>query len=201
MMKTKFYSRLLCGLLLTISCAVMAQESPWLVRGRLIDLQTQQKNDGGAVPEDSLKLSNQILPEVDGTYFFTKNIAAELVLVFPQSHDVTMNGSSIGTVRELPPTLTLQYHFMPDTQYKPYVGAGITYLRTFNVDVQGYSVTQNNFGPVLQAGIDYKLTKNWYLNADIKKAFVNVSVFDGDTRLTTMHVDPLLFGLGVGYRF
>jgi outer membrane protein len=35
--------------------------------------------------------------------------------------------TKLGSVDLLPPTLTLQWHFMPDQSFDPYVGAGVNY--------------------------------------------------------------------------
>ena len=105
-----------------------ADEGPWLVRARAVRLQMENKSD--AIPSlgvqsDAIEVSDKTIPEVDITYFFTKNIAAELILTVPQKHDVTLSGAKIGTFKHLPPTLTAQYHFLPDGTIRPYVGAGI----------------------------------------------------------------------------
>ena len=61
-----------------------------------------------------MHVSSKTIPEIDISYFFTPNIAAELILTYPQKHDVTLDGNNIGTFKHLPPTLSLQYHFMPE---------------------------------------------------------------------------------------
>lgn len=210
-MKEKLIVSALMTVLLGASGLAMAQqkseEGNWLVRGRIVSLTTQQKNDawGAGGNQDTLKVSNNVLPEFDISYFFTKNIAAELILALPQKHEVKMNGSSLGHFQQLPPTLTLQYHFDVTPQIKPYVGAGISYLRTWgsDLDKNGLSVRANNVGAALQLGVDYKLDKNWSINADVKKIFIDVDVngADGRTRVTTIHLNPLVAGVGVGYRF
>ncbi|MDE2353722.1 MAG: hypothetical protein KGL17_01750, partial [Betaproteobacteria bacterium] len=48
--------------------------SPWLVRVRLLDVATDRSNSaGGGVASDTLKVSDKVQPEVDVSYFFTKN--------------------------------------------------------------------------------------------------------------------------------
>jgi outer membrane protein len=212
-MKKKLIVSALMTALLGTSALAMAQqkseEGNWLVRGRIVSLTTQQKNDdwGTGGNQDTLKVSNNVLPEFDISYFFTKNIAAELILALPQKHEVKMNGSSLGHFQQLPPTLTLQYHFDVTPQIKPYVGAGVTYLRTWgsDLDKNNLGVRANNFGTALQVGVDYKINKNWYLNADVKKIFIDVDVNDitapTSPRLTSIHLNPLVAGVGVGYRF
>jgi len=57
-------------------------------------------------------------------------------------------------------------------------------------------------GPAAQAGFDYKLQKHWYLNADVKWFKLGSDVdLAGGTKVSTVHIDPLLFGIGIGYRF
>ncbi len=77
------------------------------------------------------------------SYFFSSNLAAELVLTVPQEHDVRLNGAKIGTLSQLPPTLLVQYHF-PMNGYKPYVGAGINYTQFTTSDIAHGSVTPDD---------------------------------------------------------
>lgn len=92
-----------------LSGQAMAQESPWLVRARAVQISPADKSDAfGAFAADSVHVSDKTIPEVDISYFFTPNWAAELVLTYPQKHDVTLNGANIGSFKHLPPTLTVQ---------------------------------------------------------------------------------------------
>src|SRR5690606_38741565 len=78
-----------------------------LVRARAVHLDSANKDSTGL----GLTVNNKSLPEVDFSYFFTPNIAAELILTVPQKHTVYSNGTAIGSLKHLPPTLTVQYHF------------------------------------------------------------------------------------------
>ena len=181
------------------------EPSPWLVRVRMLQVDTQQSNDaGGGISADSIKAANRTQPEVDVSYFFTHNISAELVGSYPLSHQVRLNGAYIGGFQELPPILNLQYHFDGMGNFVPYVGAGVMYMRTMNVSLDGGAVglQQNNWGEDLQLGADYKLDNHWLLNADIKKTLINVGL-DNSTggTILQLHPDPYIFGVGVGYRF
>jgi outer membrane protein len=97
--------------------------------------------------------------------------------------------------------LLVQYHFLPSAQISPYVGVGVNYTRISNVDLSGADLDRNSFGFALQAGLDYKLNQKWSLNLDIKKVQIRSDVSLNGTRLTTAKLDPLLVGVGVGYRF
>lgn len=183
------------------SGAALAQEaqSPWLLRARAVNIDTANKDSTGL----NLSLSNKTIPEVDVSYFFTPNIAAELILTYPQKHNLYSNGTQIGTLKHLPPTLTAQYHFTDLGAFKPYVGAGINYTRfsSVNLSVPNVGIESSSWGPALQVGMDYALDKNWSLNMDLKKVYMKTDVYSAGNKIGTFKVDPVLFGLGVGYRF
>lgn len=185
--------------------SAVAQESPWLVRVRAVHLNTADKSDpvGGVGASDRLTVSNKTIPEFDVSYFFTPNLAAELVLTYPQKHDVYLDGTNIGTFKHLPPSLLLQYHFTPDAPLKPYVGAGINYTTLSKVRLLNgqASLEHDSVGLVLQAGVDYAIDKQWSLNFDIKKAQIRSDVMIGGAKASRVKVDPLMIGVGVGYRF
>jgi outer membrane protein len=161
-----------------------------------------------------LNITDTVVPELDISYFFTKNIAAELILgVTP--HQVNSAGTlsttshlgEIGTVWLLPPTLMLQYHFYLDKGIKPYVGAGVNYTIFFNEN-SGASFhdfnLNDNWGWALQTGVDVPLGGNWFFNVDLKKIFLDTtaSVGFGHHLVTAdVQIDPWLIGVGVGYRF
>jgi len=188
-----------------VTTQAMAQQSPWQVRVRAVYLDPADKSDpiGGVGPADQLTVSTKTIPEVDISYFFTPNIAAELILTYPQKHDVALSGTNIGTFKHLPPTLTLQYHFTPGAQFSPYVGAGVNYTNISSVKLLNGAgqLDHHSFGLALQAGVDYKLDKNWSLNLDVKKVQIRSDVMVGGAQVSKVKVDPLLIGVGVGYRF
>ncbi|HEU4845736.1 MAG TPA: OmpW family outer membrane protein [Burkholderiaceae bacterium] len=183
----------------------MAEESPWMVRARAVHMDPADKSDpvGGVGASDRINVSSKTFPEVDISYFFSPNVSAELVLTYPQKHDVTLDGNKIGTFKHLPPTLLAQYHFMPDAQINPYVGAGINYTTVSKVDLLdgAGSLEHSSFGLALQAGADYRIDKNWSLNFDVKKVQIRRDVFISGTKVSNVQVDPWLVSVGVGYRF
>ncbi len=200
---------LAAAVLATLSLAAgsnaMAQESPWLVRVRAVHLDTADKSDpvGGVGASDRLTVSNKTIPDFDISYFFTPNLAAELLLTYPQKHDVALDGNNIGTFKHLPPTLLLQYHFVNNSPFKPYVGAGVNYTTMSKVDLLGGKggLEHDSFGLALQAGVDYAIDKKWSLNFDVKKVQIRSDVFISGAKVSRVKVDPLLVGVGVGYRF
>ena len=195
----------LASLSLAAGSNAMAEESPWLVRVRAVHLDTADKSDpvGGVGASDRLTVSSKTIPDFDISYFFTPNLAAELLLTYPQKHDVALDGKNIGTFKHLPPTLLMQYHFVLNSPFKPYLGAGVNYTTMSKVDLLGGKggLEHDSFGLALQAGVDYAIDKKWSLNFDMKKVQIRSDVFISGAKVSRVKVDPLLVGVGVGYRF
>jgi outer membrane protein len=153
-----------------------------------------------------LTVNDKTIPEVDISYFFSKNIAAELILTVPQKQHVYSNGADLGTFKHLPPTLTVQYHFTDFAGYKPYVGAGLNYTQITAEQISAggtnnVTLSDKSIGGALQAGVDIPLTKQVSLNIDVKKVYLKTHVYVGGADGGTLKLDPVLFGVGVGYRF
>ncbi len=181
--------------------AQTAGESPWLVRLRAVHLDSA--NGGSTSPDLGLSINNKTIPEVDITYFFSPNLAAELVLTVPQRQTVYSNGTDIGTFKHLPPSLLMQYHFTNVQGFKPYVGAGVNYTRITNVNLASGTagLEKSSVGGVLQAGLDIPIDKKLSFNIDVKKVYLRSDVFLNGANVGVFKIDPVLFGVGVGYRF
>lgn len=180
---------------------VMAQasgESPWLFRVRSVHLDSVNKDSTPL----GLAINNKTFGEVDITYFMSKNVAAELVLTTPQKQTVYASGTAIGSFKHLPPSLLVQYHFTDVQGSRPYVGAGINYTRFSHVSLPvGVSLDSHSWGPALQVGLDIPLDKNWSINLDVKKAYIRTDVYSLGSSVGSLKVDPMLYAVGVGYRF
>jgi len=176
---------------------------------------------GGALSAGSkLSVDGNTIPEIDFSYYITKNIAAELILATGTRHDVSIKGNTgalgnqpLGSVNLLPPTLTLQWHFLPDQTIDPYLGAGVNYTRSLDRNLATTAgipglpihIDRNSLGLAFQAGVDVNLKDGWMVNADIKKAFISTDVTvnagAGFVKIDNLDIDPWIIGLGVGKRF
>lgn len=199
------------------SSSVFAEAGDWMARIRAVHVGWAQESGSVAalaVPVNGIQLEKKIVPEVDIAYFLARNLAVELILTYPQKHMVRVTQSAAGafdagSLKELPPALTLQYHFAPDAQFRPYVGAGFNYTTFSGVDLAPLnavsggvaSIDRTNFGGVLQAGFDVKVGTNSYINFDVKKVYIQTDLALNGAKLSTIKGDPLLVGIGYGFKF
>jgi len=197
--------------------AVQAQvkdTGSWLVRLRATHLDSSNTNDGQlkatltSLGSAEASINNKWLPELDISYFFTPNVAVELILTYPQKQDLSAtNLGVIGTFKHLPPTLTAQYHFTGLGGFRPYVGAGLNYTNISDVkwgataQSLGLSLKRNSYGLAAQIGVDVPLSGGWLLNVDVKKVQIKTDVTSNGTKIGVFKVDPMLVSVGFGLRF
>ena len=172
-----------------------------------------------------LQVGKNTIPELDISYYFTKNIAAELILAVGTRHDVSVSGTGgsvahdLGSVNLLPPTLTAQWHFNPDQMIDPYVGAGGAFVlgldRKLTASVGATNlpirIDRSAFGAVLQAGFDVNLQDKWLVNFDVKKIWFNTDVKldataasltpTGYQTIDNLDINPLVVSIGIGKKF
>lgn len=189
----------------------ISSPSPWQVRVRALGVITHDNGSITQLPGVGLEYSDTVIPELDISYFFTDNIAVELILGTTNAKiktDGLAGGDlDVGKAWLLPPTVTLQYHFTDFGAFKPYVGAGVNYSLFYNQSEKGAFRNldvKNDFGVALQAGFDYMFDEHWGVNFDVKKIFLETdwSADLGTTKLNgKAKIDPWLIGAGVTYRF
>lgn len=176
----------------------------FLVRLRAIAILPDEASET-SVRGGAFEIENAFVPELDFSYFFTENFAAELVIA-TAPHRIDGSGSlegiEFGHFMLLPATLTAQYHLTVFERVKPYIGAGVAYsIFAGLADEVRYDDT---VGVALQAGVDYELAEGWFLNADVKYMMLEteIEVDDGATQIDAeVDFDSVVIGFGAGYRF
>ena len=222
----KFKSRLIAafiliaGGVLNTAPAMSNEAGDFIIRARGIHL-TPNAHSNGILPDlasSYLDPQPAMVPEVDFTYMVTGNIGIELIAA-TSHHNFDGGGAAIGNLGTvagtylLPPTLLLQYHLNPFGRFKPYFGAGINYTITYgeNADSSLENIlgtteieANNSLGYALQMGVDIDIGNRWHVNVDLK--YIDMS-FDLElksgttTRTVITDVNPIVFGVGFGYRF
>lgn len=197
-----------------------AEAGDILLRARAVAVVPNE--DSGSVlpafPGERISVSDSFAPEFDITYMATDHIGFELIAATTE-HDFSGVTGTTGAIGELgstwvlPPTLTLQYHFAPDAQVRPYIGAGINYTAFHSEDasnaleaaVGSTDVSlSDSWGFALQAGIDIDIGNNLFLNFDIKYIDIDTTATlrtaGAGVQRVDVDLDPFVFGIGFGIR-
>jgi outer membrane protein W len=186
---------------------------------------------GSVVPGASTNVSWSVIPEVDVTYFLTKNIAIEAICCISRHHVQgvgTLFGSSLARTWVFPPSLIFQYHFTNFGAFQPYVGVGVNFtayfseagnnlwfLATPNAGVVPATFTSlsitPSWGVVGQVGFDYMFNETWGVNVDLKRILMEpnahgqiFSPVAGGLYVPVnakVTIDPWIASVGVTYRF
>lgn len=176
-----------------------------LVRVRAIDAISNEKGIDGVA---DLKIDNAITPEVDVTYMATNNIGFELIAATTR-HTVGVTGADLAHASLLPPTLTVQYHLNPEGKVRPYVGAGVNYTIFYNEKMTDVGKTalgvskidlHDNIGWAAQAGVDFDLTSNVFLNLDVKYIGLSTNAYVDGVKLGKVDINPVIVGVGLGFK-
>ena len=210
-MKKMFVMVVVALSLVALNAPAQAADGKWMMRARVINIAPSA--DADAALKNNLEVNNidvdsQTTFEVDFTRFFTKHLALELSLA-TASHEVKVQvpeDLSIGSADLLPPSVVLQWHFMPEGKVKPYVGLGFNYTSFYNVTgllSKDYLDADlgDSFGYAAQVGLDWKVGQKVYLNLDIKKIGMATDIKSGGTNYGTLTIDPLVIGIGMGFSF
>jgi len=187
--------------------------------------------------ENSGNIDHSVLGKVDGSkatvdsdtqlglnfaYMVTNNVGIELLAATPFNHDVGVKGmpgafsglnGKLGSIKQLPPTLSLVYYLMDSkSAFQPYVGAGINYTWFFDdklsseAESKGFSGLdmKDSWGLAGQVGMDYMLTDNIMLNAQVRYIDIDTTgttYLAGDKVKVDVDVDPWVYMVGLGYKF
>ncbi|MCF7203904.1 OmpW/AlkL family protein [Pseudomonas oligotrophica] len=150
-------------------------------------------------------------------YMLTDKVGLELLAATPFSHDVGLKAggasSKLGSLKHLPPTLSVIYYPLEKTSaFQPYVGAGINYTWFFDDKLTSEAETagfrgldmKDSWGLAAQVGMDYMLTENVMLNAQVRYIDIDTegTTYAGPAKVTVdVDVDPFVYMVGLGYKF
>ena len=100
----------------------------------------------------------------------------------------------------------MQYHFLPNSNVRPYAGVGLNYTTFFSEKTLGaLSGTDLNlddsWGFAGQLGIDVDVAPNWFVNADVRYIDIDTKAKLNGAGLGTVKIDPVVFGINIGTHF
>lgn len=159
------------------------------------------------------------------TYMFSPNWAFDILASWPFNHEINASivdnidpgfnpiSAKVAETDHLPPTFSLQYHFLPDGTFQPYVGAGVNYTTFFNTDVTQELIDlgvddislDDSFGLALQLGADWTFGNSWLLNFDVRwidiESDLEATAGGITGELGTVKIDPWVYSINLGYSF
>lgn len=145
------------------------------------------------------------------TYMAGERIGVGVLGAWPFEHDIKGRGvlAGAGTVAEakhLPPTVTLQYHFAPQAEVRPFVGAGFNYTRFFSEKTRGLGGASidldDSWGWALEAGVDVDIADAWALSGQLWYIAIDTTAkLGGGLGDIEVDIDPWVFMLSASRRF
>lgn len=206
-MRTFPLAALPLGLLLALPFPALAHEAGDIilrVGAHVVD----PASDNGTLAAGALEadVDDDLQATIAAEWMWTDNLGVELLASLPFEHDIRLNGVDAGSTKHLPPTLSLQWHFNPTGTVQPYLGAGINFTvfgeeRTRGPLAGADLKLDNSWGLAAHAGIDFKLGDDWLLGVDVRAIDIDSDVRVDGADVGTVEIDPLVYGLYVGYRF
>lgn len=151
-------------------------------------------------------VGSNVRPTVTLEYMATPNWGLETLASWPFQHHIDVNGVEVASTRQLPPTVSLQYHFNPTGKVSPFVGIGLNYTKFFSVHTTGPLAgtsldLSSTFGAAAHAGLDFRVDERWLVSVDARYMNIAPEARLNGVRLGTVHIDPFVYGVAVGYRF
>jgi outer membrane protein len=213
---------ILASALLSLGGAVCAQTAgTWMVRAGAMTIAPQVTSGDLSSPsfvgtKTDISSASQVAGGI--TYMLTNNISLDVPLALPFTHDLIGDGAikgvgKIGETKALPMTLTVQYRFMDaNSKFRPYVGLGATYAKFFKEKgtatlsaLTGGSPTnlsiESKWGVTPQAGATMAINDKWFVDGFVSKTMLKNRTTLSTGQTIDVTLDPLTYGLAVGYKF
>lgn len=191
-----------CALLAINGTAIAQEAGDWEVRTGPYVVAPKSGNHPVVNVDDGVALGLAF------SWFWTDNVAIEILAATPFSHDINLNadGTQVGETRHLPPTVSVQYWFPTNSAFKPYVGAGINYTLFFDEETRGALEgvdlsLDGSFGLAAQLGADFELNDKWTIGANVRWIDIDTEAELDGTSIGDVEIDPIVYGVTLGYRF
>jgi len=199
--------------------AAAYEAGDWIVR--IGGSNIAPKQDNGDILGLGITVDDDSTLSITGEYMVSPVFGIELLASTPFEHDVSVAGIQVSTVKHLPPTLSLNYHFDTGMDLKPYVGVGLNYTTFFSEkNTQGFVALDgalggstpvagdpkltldDSFGIALQAGVDLMVNESTSINVGVRWIDIDADILlNGADTGVSAEIDPLVYTLSIGYKF
>ena len=159
-------------------------------------------SSNGTLAGGSADIGNSVRPTITAEYFIRDNLGIELLASTPFEHDISINGAFAGSTRQLPPTISLNYHFPTQSAFKPYVGVGINYTTFFEEEsALGVLELDDSFGVSVQVGLVYELANGSALRANVRWFDIDSDASLNGADIGTAEIDPIAVNFAYVLKF
>ncbi len=202
------------------------QQGDFIVRAGLANVDPDASSsalalDGADVAGSGADVEDNTQLGLTFTYMLTDDWAIDVLASTPFQHDISADTGALGLgtidagdTKHLPPTVSLLY-FPADSssKFQPYFGVGANYTHFFEESVSselegvlgnGDLELDGSFGLAVQAGFDYQLSDQLYLNAGVFWIDIDTDAefeFANNTIETDVEIDPLVYMVSLGWKF
>lgn len=193
--------RVLLGTLVLCSTAfantaMAVEKGDWLVRFGASDVAPKSDN------HELVDVQSAWSATVNLSYMFTDNLSVEILAAWPFKHDIRAGGEKVASTKHLPPTVSVQYHFLPQNPFKPYVGLGLNYTMFFSEkSYLGPMDLDDSWGMAAEVGVDIMLGDTWFLNGSVRYIDIDTDGKVGALDLGSISIDPMVYGINLGMKF
>lgn len=142
-------------------------------------------------------------------YKFNPKLFVELnTALAPFEHEVSLDGlGTVASLKHRPTVLSLAYQFNTESSVRPFVRVGYGWVaisdETAEGALTGLDISAGNAnGFAFGGGVDFLVNDKFFIRADVSKLDFDTTV-DVETlgEVGTAEVDPLVFGVALGYQF
>ena len=193
-------------LALATACTVLAvpafaqSQGDWTFGVGVINVNPKSNNGTLAGGATTLGDDTQISLTVE--YFIRDNIGIELLAATPFEHNINIAGVGTATAKQLPPTLSVNYHFPTKGKIKPFIGAGINYTTFFEEETAlGVLKLEDSWGFALQAGADWQISDNGALRLNVRYMDIESDAYLNGASIGKAEIDPVTIGFSYVHRF
>jgi len=210
--KTLITAACLASALTSASSAMALEKGDWIGRLGVSYISTDDSSDPvPGSPGSGVEADSSASATFNIGYMITDKLAVDVLAAWPFTHDIKGSGSiaslgKIGETKQLPPTVSLQYHFSPKANFRPYIGGGINLTTFFDTEAKGALAgsslrLRSSVGLAAQLGADYDLNKNWFMYGDIRYMDINTEASVNGGPEFEVEIDPWIYAIGIGTTF
>ena len=166
--------------------------------------------NGQLLAGGTAQVSNNMSVTFDLGYELTPNFLVSVTSGIPVKPHVTGEGTAaslgvLGKVRYGPAIFAGNYRFPKTGRFRPYVGGGAAYaiiFKNFDGSVKDLQV-HNNWGSVVQGGVEYQANSKYTLFMDLKQVWLSVNadgvLSDGAAVKARVKLNPTLVTVGIKF--